>query len=57
MRDLIIDVANETQRDMIVFRIDPTRARQAAAQHGERLTDIIWDFETGEDARHGTNLA
>src|SRR5215469_594086 len=31
----VIDVADETQREMIIFRIDPARARQAAPHHRE----------------------
>src|SRR5262249_60335184 len=33
----VVDVADETQREMIIFRIDTARARQAAPHHHERL--------------------
>ena len=53
LRDHIVDVADEAQRQMIIFRIDPARARQTAAQHAERLSDIGGNFDTGEETRHG----
>ena len=34
VRDHIVDVADEAQRQVIILRIDPARARQSAAQHG-----------------------
>ncbi len=51
--DHVVDVADEAQRQMIIFRIDPARARQSAAQHAERLANVGGDFDTGEEARHG----
>ena len=54
--DRVVDVADEAQRQVIIFRIDPARARQPAAQHRQRLADIGGDFETGEEARHGETL-
>ena len=54
MRDRVVDVADEAQRHVIVLGIDPARAGQAAAQHRERLRDVGGDFETGEQAGHGS---
>ena len=51
--DHVVDVADEAQRQVIIFRIDPARARQSAAQHAERLPDVGGDFDTGEETRHG----
>ena len=52
----VIDVADEAQRDVVVFRIDPARAGQAAAQHREGLRDLGRKFEAGEKTRHGLTL-
>jgi len=54
VRDDVVDVADEAQGHVIVLGIDPARARQPAAQRGERLADVGGDFETGEEARPGT---
>src|SRR5262249_14060247 len=54
--ELIVDVADKPQRQMIVFWIDPSRARQAATQCRQRLTHVGGDFDTGEEARHGETL-
>src|SRR5512144_352027 len=51
--DHVVHVANEAQRQVIVFRTDPARARQSAAEHAERLPDIGWNFDTSEETRHG----
>ena len=53
MGDIVIDVANEAQCQVIVFRVDPARARQAAAQCRERLPYIERNFDPGEETRHG----
>ena len=53
MRDDVIDIADEAQRQVIILRINPARARQSAAQHAKRLPDIGRDFDSGEKARHG----
>ena len=45
-RERVVDVADEAQREMIIFRIDPARARQTAAHHGERLADVTRNFKT-----------
>ena len=36
-RQRIVDVADEAQREVIVFRIDPARPGQTAAHHGKRI--------------------
>src|SRR5664279_3860949 len=41
---------------MIVLRRDPARARQSAAQHGERLSYVGGNLNTGEEPRHGSLL-
>src|SRR5262249_60545558 len=50
VREHVVDVADEAQREMIVLRIDPARARQASAQHRQRERDIPGNFEGGEQA-------
>ena len=37
VREAGLDIADEPQSQMIIFRIDPARARQAAAQQRQRL--------------------
>jgi hypothetical protein len=56
VRPGIVDIANEAQGQMIVVRVDPAGARQAAAQHGEGLGQCGGDFQTGEQPRHFTTL-
>ncbi len=56
MRGHVVDVADEAQRQVIVLRIDPARARQAAAQRGERLSDVGRNFHTGEETRHWSHF-
>ena len=53
MRDVVVDVADEAQGDVIILRIDPARARQAAAQHRQRLRDLGRNLDAGEKTRHG----
>src|SRR6476659_8161315 len=52
MRGHVVDVADEAQRQVIVFGIDPARARQAAAQRRQCLADSGRDFDAGEKPRH-----
>jgi hypothetical protein len=37
---------------MIIFRVDPAGAGQAATHHGERLGDVRGDFETSKETGH-----
>jgi hypothetical protein len=48
----VVDVTDEPQREMVVFRVDPTRPRQAAAHHGEGLANRLRHFDSGEQAGH-----
>src|SRR5262249_45113266 len=57
VRDNIIHIANEAQRDMIVLGIDPACARQAATQHRQRLAHVEWNLETGKEAGHGNDYS
>ncbi len=52
VRRRVVDIADETQRQMIVFGIDPARAGHAAAQKRQRLLDVGGNFESGEQPRH-----
>src|SRR5207248_4000271 len=52
MGNHVVDVADEPQGQMIIFRVDPARARQAAAEHGEGKRDFRGNFERGEQAGH-----
>ena len=45
VRECVVDVADEAQRDVIVFGIDPARARQAAAQDRQRLGYDCGEFQ------------
>src|SRR3974377_2423380 len=56
MGDQVVDVADETQCQVVIFRIDPARSRQSAAQHTKRLANVGWDFDTGEKTRHKRQL-
>src|SRR4051794_23471483 len=56
MRDRVVDVADEAQRQMVVLRINPARARQPAAQARQRLSDIGRNFDAGEEPRHGDDF-
>ena len=51
-RQCAIHIADKPQREVIVIRLNPARARQAAAQHGKRLGDLRRDFKRGEQAGH-----
>jgi len=50
--DMALDIADETQRQMIVFDIDPARPWQATPQKGQRKGGITRNFEGGEKTRH-----
>ena len=54
VREAIVDVADEAQRDVVVFRVDPARAGQAAAQQRQRRRDLARDFQADEQAGHLT---
>ena len=54
MREAIVDVADEAQRDVVVFRVDPARAGQAPAQQRQRRRDLARDFQADEQAGHLT---
>ena len=52
LRDFVIDIADEAQRQMVVFGIDPARARQPAAQQRQRFAQRGRYFQTCEQSRH-----
>ena len=52
VRQPIVDIADEAQRDVIILRVDPARSRQPAPQQCQRLADFAGDFQTDEQARH-----
>jgi hypothetical protein len=52
MRQRIVDVADEAQRQVIILGVDPARPGQAAAHHGERLGNGRWNFQTGKQTGH-----
>jgi hypothetical protein len=49
-----VDIADEAQGEMIIFGVDPARARKPAAQIGKRLADLGRDFQSSEQTRHRT---
>ena len=56
MGDCVVDVADESQRQVIISRVDPSRARQSATQGRQRLSDIGRNFDSGKKARHCETL-
>ena len=52
----VVDIADKAQRQMIVFDIDPARARDATAHVGEIESNIGGDFEAREQTGHGSLL-
>src|SRR3979411_2367176 len=42
---------------MVVFGVDPARARETASQHGKVHCEIGRDFETREQTGHGSLLS
>jgi hypothetical protein len=48
----VIDIADEAQRQVLIFGIYPAGAGQAAPHYGKRLGDGRRNFETGEQAGH-----
>src|SRR5690606_33820088 len=50
--DMARDIADETQRQMVVFDVDPAGAWQAAPQQGQRKSGVTRYFEGGEKTRH-----
>jgi len=50
--DMALDIADETQRQMVVFDIDPARSGQPAAEQGQRESGITRNFEGGEKTWH-----
>ncbi len=53
-RQAVVDIADEAQRDVIIFRVDPARARQTATHHRQRLGDARGYFQTGKQTGHDT---
>jgi hypothetical protein len=49
--DMHVDVADETERQMVVVRIDPAGAGKAAAEIGQALADLDWNLDPGEEPR------
>jgi hypothetical protein len=56
-RGRIIDIADEAQGQMVVFGVDPARARESAAQHGKVHCENGRDFETRKKTGHGSLLS
>src|SRR4051812_10909475 len=52
-RDGFIHVADEAQRHMIIFGIDPACPRQAPTRAGNHASYVGGDFQGGEKTRHG----
>jgi hypothetical protein len=51
-RQSVVDVADKTQREMIVLRVYPSRTRQAAAHRGQRSAHCRRELNSGEQAGH-----
>ena len=52
IRQRVVDIADEAQREMIIFGIDPAGPRQTAPHHGQRAADRRWNLNTGEQTGH-----
>ena len=52
--NIVVDVSDKSQRHMIVLRIDPAGAGEAAPQGGQRLRNADGNFQASEQARHDT---
>ena len=50
--DMALDIADEAQRQMVVFDVDPAGPGQAAPQQGQRKGGVTRNFEGGEKTRH-----
>src|SRR6516164_5076353 len=53
-RQRIIDVADEAQCQMIIFRVDPARPWQTAAHHRKRVGYVPRYFKTCKQTGHDT---
>ncbi len=47
-----VDVADESERDVVVLGLEPARAGDAAAQKRKLTDDGLWQFKSGEQTRH-----
>ena len=54
--DVIVDVADEAQRDVVVFRIDPAGPAEAAAFEREGELHVAGNFEAGKEPGQLTRL-
>ena len=51
-RHAIVDVADEAQREVIIFDVDPAGAEKSAAQPREAFPDFGRDLQGCEQSRH-----
>ena len=56
-REAVVHIADEAQRDMIVFRIEPARADAAAARERHLGRDARRQFQSREQARQEALLS
>ncbi len=54
VRKRVVDIPDEAQRQMIIFRIDPSRPGQTAAHQRKLVADMPRYFETCEKTGHDT---
>ena len=47
-----VDVADESERDVVVLGLEPARAGDAAAHKRKLADDGLRQFKSGEQARH-----
>src|SRR4051794_4858883 len=50
----LVDVTDEAEGDVVVFRVDPARSGQSAAEQREREGEGGGDFQGGEETRHAS---
>ena len=55
--DMMLDIADEAQRQVIVLDVDPAGARQAAAQEREGHRRIVRNLQGGKQTRHEAILS
>src|SRR3954447_352597 len=56
LRDVFIDVPDKAERHVIIFRIDPARAGQPAAQQRQLVAQRFRYLQTGKQPRHRHTL-
>ena len=54
--NMVVDIADEAQRDVVVFGVDPAGSREAAPLQRQSGLDVVGDFEAGKEPGQRTRL-